>query len=97
MVNLLKKWTSILILLVLPLLTHSQSLSPKSKRVKAAWEALNKQPDSKQLQLAYLNAFPVNKRDFIAVFEPDDFKQLYSGSKKYIDSFAALADIIPLW
>jgi len=78
-----------------PFVAFSQPLSPQSKEVKAAWEALNKQPDSKQLQLAYLKVFPSNKRDFVAVFEPDDFKQLYSGGEKYIDSFAALAKNYP--
>lgn len=79
----------------LPYIALSQPLSPKSKEVKAAWKALNRQPDSKQSQLAYLKAFPSNKRDFVAVFDPDDFTQLYDESNKYIDSFIALAKDYP--
>ncbi|MES2110770.1 MAG: hypothetical protein V4577_18575 [Bacteroidota bacterium] len=96
MANLIKKRGWVLLIVVLPLFTFSQKLSPKSKQVKAAWEALNKHPDSKQLQLAYLKIFPSNKPDFIAVFDPDDFNQLYDESNKYIDSFIELVKYYPV-
>jgi len=95
MANLIKKRGWVLLIVILPLFSFSQKLSPKSEQVKAAWEALSKQPDSKQLQLAYLKTFPSNKRNFIAVFAPDNFKQLYDNSHVYIESFAGLAKQYP--
>jgi len=80
---------------VLPSFAFSQALSPKSKAVKAAWEALVKQPGAKQCQLTYLRVFPENKHDFIAVFDRDDFTQLYTESNKYIESFIALVKNYP--
>ena len=73
----------------------TQSLSEASKKVKIAFEVLKNHPDSKPKQLAYLKVFPQNKQQFIEIFDPVDFSQLYSDSFQYIDAFIALAKDYP--
>jgi hypothetical protein len=68
-----------------------QPLSADSKNVKAAYEELVKHPDSKQKQLAYLKAFPENKKHFLEVFGAADFGQLYKDSHEYITAFFELS------
>lgn len=72
-------------------LSFCQPLSADSKNVKAAYDELAKHADSKQKQLAYLKAFPENKKQFLEVFGAADFGQLYKGSHEYITAFFELS------
>jgi hypothetical protein len=72
-----------------------QTLSNDSKKVLAAYEVLEKHPNLKRAQLSYLQAFPGNKSRFLAVFDPENFGQLYSRSDKFIAAFAGLASTFP--
>ena len=84
-----------LILLVSPDRLLSQQLSVDANRVKQAWEKLSQSPNSKEAQLIYVNTFPDSKKLFMEIFQPDDFKQLYPDSHKYVDSFAGSAKYYP--
>lgn len=72
-----------------------QTLSNDSKKVSAAYEVLEKHPNLKRAQLSYLQAFPGDKSRFLAVFDPENFGQLYSRSDKFIAAFAGLASTFP--
>jgi hypothetical protein len=73
----------------------AQSLSQTSQKIKTAYDELKNEPASNQKKLTYLKVFPQNKEQFMAVFDPDDFKELYSESFKYIDAFISLAQNYP--
>jgi hypothetical protein len=74
--------------------SFSQSLSARSLSVKHAFEALKRDTASTAKQLAYIKVFPANKQQFLAVFPPEDFTQLYDGHE-YIKKFADLVAHYP--
>jgi len=82
----------LLILLGFHLSSFAQSLS---KEVQTAWNKLKNDSTSKQKQLGYIQAFPENGRQFKAVFNPHDFKQLYKDSYQYIETFLSLSKVYP--
>lgn len=90
----MKKSTLILALFLIIFTASAQKLSIRSKEIKAAFERLNNHPDSKKDQLYYLDTFPDNQQDFIAVFNPSDYGQLYDGHD-YINAFLKLDQYYP--
>ncbi|HTK21826.1 MAG TPA: hypothetical protein VL442_20055 [Mucilaginibacter sp.] len=73
----------------------AQSLSQTSQKIKTAYEELKRHRAAREKQLAYLKVFPQNKEQFTAIFDPDDFGELYSDNFKYIDAFISLAKNYP--
>jgi hypothetical protein len=71
-----------------------QALSPASARVKAAFLALSRSPNSAETQEAYLVAFPADFREFMAIFMPPGFDQLYDGHE-YIAPLRYIGDARP--
>lgn len=74
----------------------SQKLSPESKKIAFACTQLKNHAGLKQYQLAYLESFPANKKAFVAVFNPEDFTQLYDNAYDYIVEFTNLAKYYPV-
>ncbi len=65
--------------------TLSQSLLPESIRIKKAFDHLSADPSSKVMQAEYVAAFPENTNDFLRVFNPKQFDQLYQNSFEYLN------------
>lgn len=86
----MKKLFAGLIFIVLTHAVFAQQLSSKSKEIVAAYNQLQKQPDSKAYQLDYIKVFPGNSTEFIKTFESEDFSQLYNNSYQYVDAFVNL-------
>jgi hypothetical protein len=81
-------------LLVLAFNVHSslaQQLSPEASKLKSIYVQLKIYPGSKPKQLAFIKAFPENKQQFTAVFEPAGSGQLHSDSYSYISTFVGAA------
>jgi hypothetical protein len=82
-------------LVAIPVLTLAgPELSPASERVKAAFSALSKSPTTAATQEAYLAAFPTDFREFMAIFMPPDFGQLYDGHE-YIAPLRSIGEARP--
>ena len=69
-------------------------LSDPAQRVKNAYAALVKAPSERNVQLAYLAAFPADFATFLAVFMPKDFKQLYDGHD-YVFALSDIGNVLP--
>ena|ERR1700744_298559 len=74
---------------------RSQQLSEASERVKIAFNKLKSDSSSVKNKMAYLNIFPKNKKQFMDIFQPENFGQLYPESNKYIEMFIGLAKHFP--
>jgi hypothetical protein len=74
---------------------YSQTLSKESLKIVQAWEYLDKHPNSAKARLAYIKIFPGDQQLFTKIFDPDDYKELYGESYKYIDRFVGLAKFYP--
>ena len=72
-----------------------QSLSPTSEKIKKAYDQLKINGSSETLQLNYINAFPNSKEEFIAIFSPEDGKQLSTVSDQYLRLLLVLGDRYP--
>lgn len=86
------KYTQILaIIVILGFIPVAKAgLLPEAQKVQAAYTKLTSEPSNASNQLAYLVAFPNNYEEFMSVFMPSDFKQLYGDSHEH---FLLLADI----
>jgi len=71
------------ILLTIPILflafSANAGLSSEAERVQKSYAKLVSSPNDPATQLAYLEAFPQTHDEFMTVFMPPDFKQLYDG------------------
>ena len=85
----------LLIFLVLSLCSHSQTLIPEAIKVKAAFNKLSADTNSKKLQQLYIAAFPSDTKTFLKIFQTEKFDQLYSDSYKYLDAFEKCATTFP--
>ncbi len=85
-----------LILLCFHLSSTAQGLSTESKQIQTAWNELKNDATSKQKQVHYIEAFPKNASQFKAVFDPDNFKELYKDSYQYIETFLSLSKVYPI-
>ncbi len=74
---------------------QAQQLIWPAKKVEQAYEIVLKNPRAIISQMQYLEAFPKDKDTFIAVFNPDDNKQLYSVSTEHIALLQTIAGILP--
>jgi hypothetical protein len=72
-----------------------QTLSPNSEKIKKAYDQLKVNDSSETLQLNYISAFPNSKEEFLAIFNPDDHKQLSNVSDQYLDMLLVLGDKYP--
>jgi len=75
--------------------SFSQALSPAAMKVKTAYVQLKIYPGSKPKQLAYLNAFPQNKQQFVEIFNAPNNGQLTSNSQGFIATFVDMAKNYP--
>ena len=84
------------LLAVLPtaVLAAEPKLIPAAERVKVAFVKLSKAPRDLSVQRAYLAAFPNNASEFMAVFMPADFGQLYDGHD-YISALTSIGKALP--
>lgn len=69
------------------------NLSSQSLKMHESYVKLRSDPDNHQVQIGYLSAFPGEISDFKAVYDPDDFNELYSESNEYIYMLQFLATI----
>lgn len=69
-------------------------LSLEAQRVQAAYTKLLSASSNPTNQLAYLNAFPCTYNEFISIFMPPDFKQLYDGHE-YIFALDEIGKVFP--
>ena len=88
-------FSGLLLIVIQSFVSLAQPLSRESKKVKLAFDALAKTPKSRQKQLDYLKSFPQDKQQFIAVFDQNDFSELYSDSYEYITAFFKLSKYYP--
>ena len=73
---------------------EAPDLSPESRRVRFAYVALAAAPADRDVQGAYLEAFPADARTFQAVFTPEDQAQLQD-SHAYIASLGTIGRDLP--
>jgi hypothetical protein len=85
----------LLIFLLLSLGSHSQILIPDATKVKAAFNKLSADTNSKKLQQLYVAAFPSDTKTFLKIFQTEEFDQLYLDSYKYLDAFEKCAKTFP--
>lgn len=79
---------------------YAQHITPEplrtdAERLSLAYEVLMKNKLATNSQLLYLQRFPKTKDDFIAIFDPDDGKQLHKVSHQYIEAFKEIASNFP--
>ncbi len=72
-------------------LAFAQQLSTKSKQVLTVYNQLQSCPGSKTCALNYIEVFPDDTAQFLRVFAPADFGQLYKSSDNFIDEFFKLS------
>jgi hypothetical protein len=85
----------VLALAAVPVLAlAAPELSPSSQRVKAEFSALTNSPTTAATEEAYLAAFPSDFREFMAIFMPPDFGQLYDGHE-YIAPLQSIGESHP--
>jgi hypothetical protein len=92
----LKSIILIFFLIALANLVFAQRLSTKSKEVASAYSQLKMHPDSKSCQLNYINIFPRDTTQFLRVFDPPGYGQLYNDSFDYIKDFFKLSKNYPV-
>ncbi|MBS1774397.1 MAG: hypothetical protein JST82_16185 [Bacteroidetes bacterium] len=68
---------------------------PFAEKLQLSYEFLMKNPLAIASQIDFLEHFPKTKDDFITVFNPDDYKELYNVSHKYIAAFKMIGDKLP--
>jgi hypothetical protein len=90
------RFTIILLFTSVVDLTYAQQLSSKAKQIISAFAQLKKHPDSKEDQLNYIKIFPENSTEFLQIFDPSDFGQLYDDSYQYIEAFVKLGKYYPI-
>lgn len=70
-------------------------LIPDAEKVWRSYQVLEKNKLAIIQQLDYLNNFPKTKDIFIAVFDPDDRKQLYYIYNDYLTAFEEAGKVLP--
>ena len=69
-------------------------LSLEAQRVQVSYTKLLAAPSDPTTQLAYLDEFPATYTEFLSVFMPPDFKQLYDG-REYIFALDDIGKAFP--
>jgi hypothetical protein len=69
--------------------------SPEAMKVRSAYAQMKIYPGEKAKQLAFLNAFPSAKQQFMEMFQAANNGQLTSNSHEFIESFIDLAKTYP--
>jgi hypothetical protein len=74
---------------------HSNEWLPETQKIKATFEQLHEEPDSKQIQKKYVEIFPDDAVIFKKVFDSPKFDQLYTVSHTFIYKLAELSESYP--
>lgn len=75
--------------------TEGNKLIPEAQKIKTAFEQLDKEPDSKEIQKKYIEIFPDDSDIFKKVFDSPKFDQLYKDSHIFIFKLAELSESNP--
>lgn len=73
---------------------YASELSASARKVKTAYDAFTELPSERNVQIAYLEAFPNDFETFLAVFMPKDYKQLYDG-QEYVYALFDIGKVLP--
>lgn len=75
--------------------SQSNDLIPQAKEINIAYEQLQEKPNSKEIQIKYVEVFPEDADIFKKVFHSPKFDQLYMESHLYIFKLAELSESFP--
>lgn len=70
-------------------------LLPETQKVKVAYEAIVRDGSLPENQVFFLKSFPNTKDTFIRVFIPNEYDQLYTESRAYVEAFGRYGEMYP--
>lgn len=91
----MKKTTLFILAILLHTNVFAQSLAEQAKQINYYYEQLEQQPRAPVLQIKYIQSFPIDKYNFIELFNSHEEDLLAEHGADYVKKFRKLGDEFP--